>query len=375
MLIFGKSVGDWQEKAKYATDKADNDFAQIREIRCEGIDNVDTAFAAMAACAADTNCKKFLYHATINLNPGERLSLKQWMKAIDTLENNLNLSGHYRVVFEHIKKDRQHYHIIWSRIPPNGDRPAVTMGNNYYIHETTAKALEIEFGLKVAPQRDRSKPSRKQEEKNERNSRIRINPDIVTRDVTAIFKQSKTSKEFINNLAKAGYILTRGRNESLVLIDRQGGYHGLLRRIEGIRLGDLRQKFPDLDKIILPSMQEVLKARHPVARHGFRRAAAAMFKRPHYTSGKRVILYRPRKGSFATLLAQAKSSHKEKQRKYYPLPLMRRRRKKNLNEPKKRRPNREEIERSELLAYAWEHGRVDILMQFGIILPPDMFEP
>jgi len=29
----------------------------------------------------------------------------------------------------------------------------------------------------------------------------------------------------------------------------------------------------------------------------------------------------------------------------------------------------------ELLAWAWEQGRIDILAQFGIFLPPDAFEP
>lgn len=115
MLIFGKSVSDWKEKANYAQDKADNEFAKIHEVRCEGLLDVQTAMETMAAFAADSKCKKFLYHATINLNPGERLTHEQWMKAVDTLEKNLNLTDHYRVVFEHIKKDRQHYHIVWSR--------------------------------------------------------------------------------------------------------------------------------------------------------------------------------------------------------------------------------------------------------------------
>src|ERR1700722_3128686 len=106
MLIFGKSVSDWQEKADYAEDKADNEYAKLHEVRCEGIDDVQTAMATMAAFAADSKCEKFLYHATINLNPGERMTREQWQKAVDTLEANLKLTGHYRVVFEHIKKNR-----------------------------------------------------------------------------------------------------------------------------------------------------------------------------------------------------------------------------------------------------------------------------
>ena len=56
--------------------------------------------------------------------------------------------------------------------------------------------------------------------------------------------------------------------------------------------------------------------------------------------------------------------------------LFRRKRKpKNENELPIVLPNRRDIENAELLQWAWENGRLDILAQFGIILPPDFFEP
>ena len=277
MLIFGKSVGDWKEKAAYAQDKADNELAEIREVRCEEIEDVQTAFDVMAAFAADSKCEKFLYHATINLNPSERLTKEQWMKSVDALEKNLKLTGHYRVVFEHIKKDRQHYHIVWSRIPPQGGA-AVNMGNDFFVHQNTAKALEKEFGLAPAPRRDSSKPSHKKEEINAKNSSVRVAPDIVTAEVTKIFKESDTTKEFVRNLADAGYVLTRGKNDSLVLVDKQGGYHGLLRRIDGAKLADVQRKFPELKKMPLPPLNEVLAARRP-AGTSFKGAAKGVGRR------------------------------------------------------------------------------------------------
>ena len=277
MLIFGKSIGDWKEKAAYAQDKADNELAEIREVRCEEIEDVQTAFEIMAAFAADSNCKKFLYHATINLNPAERLTKEQWMKAVDTLEKNLKLTGHYRVVFEHIKKDRQHYHIVWSRIPPQGGA-AVNMGNDFFVHQNTAKALEKEFGLAPAPRRDSSKPSHKKEEINAKNSAVRVKPEIVTAEVTRIFKESDTTRDFVKSLTDAGYVLTRGKNDSLVLVDKQGGYHGLLRRIDGAKLAEVRRKFPELGKLPLPPLNEVLAARRP-AGTSFKGAAKGVGRR------------------------------------------------------------------------------------------------
>jgi len=378
MLIFGASISDWKKKAAYALDKADNEYTKLHEVRCEGIEDVEMALAFMAACAADTKCKDFLYHATINLNPGERLTKEQWIKAIDTLEKNLKLTGHHRVYFEHIKKDRQHYHIYWSRLPPDGKGPAVNMGNDYFAHQNTAKALEKEFGLKSAPRRDRDKPSKKKAEINDRNSKIRVKPEIVTKDVTRIFKDSKTSKDFIKNLAKEGYTLTRGKNGSYVIVDKQGGYHGLMRRIQVAKVNDLRDKYPDLDKMPLPSLKDILKSRRPAPRQSFKKASYH-FSRPTKFYTPRINIqspiYRPPR-SLAPIMAQARSYYPEPEKKYYPPPFMRKRkRKKYENEPFRPIIDLKAIKDAEILAWAWEHGRSDILVQFGIHLPPDLFEP
>lgn len=375
MLIFGASVGDWREKAAYAKDKADNEFAKIREIRCEGVDDVDMAMSLMAAFAADTKCKDFIYHATINLYRGERLTEKQWMKAVDALEKNLGLEGHYRIAFEHIKKDRQHYHIYWFRLPPEANGPAVNMGNNYYAHERTAIALEKEFGLKSAPRRNKSKPSEKKQEINDRNSKIKVDPEIVTKDVTRIFKSSETRQAFIKNLAKEGYTLTRSKKQKLVIVDKNGGYHGLMRRIDGAKVGDLMRKFPDLNKVPLPSLSAVLKPRRTPPRQGFRKAAL-LFRRLAKVSAPRTCkssVYTP---SLAAIIAQARKYYPKEEKKYYQPPVMRRsKRKKDENEPFRPARNLKEIENAELLTWAWENGRLDILRDFGIILPRDYFEP
>lgn len=379
MLIFGASVGDWKEKAAYALDKADNEFAQVREIRCEGIDDVHTALAMMAAFAADTHCKLFIYHATINLFRGERLGGPQWMKAIDRLEKDLGLEGHYRIAFEHIKKDRQHYHIYWFRLPPGANGPAVNMGNDYYICEKTAIALEKEFGLKVAPRRDKSKPSHKKQEINDRNAKIRVDPDIVTRDVTRIFRDSTTTQSFVKNLAKEGYTLTRGKGKKLVLVDQKGGYHGLMRRIDGFRLGDVTRKFPALETMSLPKLGDVLKSRRPATKPGFRRASFVVGKRGRISAPKIYspsFSHRPATKSLAAIIAEARRHHPKPEKKHYPAPIMRKRRKKIIeNEPSRPIIDLRAIENAELLAWAWENCRVDILRQFGIIVPFDFFEP
>ncbi len=327
MLIFGSSVSDWQEKANYAEDKADNDFAKVHEVRCEGIEDVQTAFAAMVAFAADTKCKQFLYHATINLNPGERLTREQWQQAVDRLEEGLGLTGHHRVVFEHIKKDRQHYHIVWSRLPPTGG-PAVSMSYDYFVHQRTAKELEKKFGLLPAPRKQEGQPSKKKQEINDRNSGIRIKPEQVTKDATRIYRASDTTQAFVKNLQKEGYTLSRGKNGSYVLVDKQGGYHGLLRRIEGAKLADVEGKFPELKDMQLPRLNEVLRSRRGNTKSGFKGAAKIAKQRRtktrrHYAK-TRSSTFIPRKWRVGRSLATAKRHKPSGVKKYYSPPIMRR---------------------------------------------------
>jgi hypothetical protein len=307
MLIFGKRIGDWKDKANYALDKADNEYAKLHEVRCEGFEGVHVAIETMAAFAVDTKCKNFLYHATLNLYPGERLSRVQWQYAIAMLEKNLKLNDHYRIVFEHIKKDRQHYHIIWARIPPEGG-PAVKMDYNYFVHQKTARTLEKEFRLKPAPRRDRSKPSKKKQEIRERNAELRINPEIVTKEATWIFKHSQTARTFIANLAKLGYILTRTKNAIYVIVDRKTGYHGLVQRLEGTGRNDLRDKFPELASVALPSLSAVLKARRPAPAPSFKSTARLLgrkkSKRPrHRPAGYKPTLSLSRRPSLSHVIA------------------------------------------------------------------------
>jgi hypothetical protein len=363
---------------------------------------VQTAFAFMAALAADTKCSQFLYHATMNLIPGERLTRPQWQKAIDQLEKELGLTGHYRVAFEHIKKDRQHYHIVWCRLPPGGGR-AVNMGNDFYVHQKVAIALEKEFGLKPSPRKGRDKPSHKKQEINNRNDKIRINPDIVKKEATLIYRQSQSGKEFLNSLTKAGYTLTRGKNDSLVLVDKKGGYHGLLRRLEGVTAKDFHKKFQELEKAPLPSLSATLRSRRPVSIGGFFKKVARAFTipgrihAPGFSGGKRnrnrlsslanlsggnrgrnKLFTVPRFGNLAALIASARKYIPREEKKHYPPPIKRKRRRKkdeNIPDSEKMPFRRPEWESAEVLAWAWENGRLDVLAEFGVFLELDSFEP
>jgi len=54
--------------------------------------------------------------------------------------------------------------------------------------------------------------------------------------------------------------------------------------------------------------------------------------------------------------------------------MRKRKRRKDVNEPSRPIIDLQAIKNAEILAWAWEHGRLDILVQFGIYLSPDFFD-
>ena len=128
-----------------------NERMEVSELRGVAAKDLRGALQEMeAVAAACPNCRKPLYHASINTRAGERLNDTQRMQAIDRLEKELGLTGQPRVVVVHEKKDRQrhdreHCHVVWSRIDLARLR-TISDSHNYRKHELVARELERAFG-------------------------------------------------------------------------------------------------------------------------------------------------------------------------------------------------------------------------------------
>ncbi len=244
-----------------------------------------------------------------------------------------------------------------------------------------------------------------QQWEHQRGKRSGIDPQNVRKEVTAIYHASKNGKEFVANLHKAGYVLTKGNKGQYVLVDKAGDIHGLLRRIEGVKIKDLRQKFPDLKDIQLPSLASVLKARRPVRQpqhvkkigRQYSRAKNKIYGRQSRPKPRnwnksfrfnKTNLFRPaRTGAIAPVFIPMPvrpiarhGSHAITQsfrQAWFPMMRRGRKRKPEENEPEKMpfNPDSGPMSLAELIAWAWGNGRYDILAMYGIIDSPEILEP
>jgi hypothetical protein len=259
MIINGGSRCNWRFFAKHLMKGEENERVEITEIRGLAGDTVLEALREMDALASGTRCKNFFYHANLNPRADEHLTPEQWERAIDTLESNLGLDGHSRFIVEHQKEGRSHRHVIWSRIDTDS-MTAASDSNNYEAHERTARELEQAFGLSTvqgAHVRSGRRPKRRPKAwETFRGHQSGVDPNIVSRELTELWRQADSGKAFAASLAANGYRLCKGDRRDFCVLDAAGDAHSLARRIDGAKAATIRARMADIDRDALPSVQD-----------------------------------------------------------------------------------------------------------------------
>jgi hypothetical protein len=284
MIIDGKSRGNGAQLGRYLIAPGENERVQVLEIRGVAALDVPGAVLEMDALAAGAQTDKPLYHASINTRASERMTDEQRIRAIDVLEEKLGLTGQPRTVVVHEKKGREHTHVVWSRIDIEHMR-AIPDSHNYRKHEEAARQLEREFGHERvqgahAEREGKERPERRpSHEELQQSKRSGLSPTQVKEKITELWRSSDSGKAFANALSEAGYVLARGDRRDFVVIDPGGGTHNLVRRIEGVRVKDVRERMADIDASTLPSVAEAKSIQRE--RLAQRNAEIAPNARPH----------------------------------------------------------------------------------------------
>ena len=271
MIIKGKAAGNSGWWGNHLESK-ENDRAEVVEIRGLLSENVPGALKEMEAIAAQSRSQgNFMYAASINPEKDERLTPEQWKTAVDTLEKNLGLEGHQRVVVEHEKDGRVHRHVMWNRVDADTLRVA-DIGGNYYTHERTARELEERLGLTPTKSlhgehRPDGRPERAPELADIRaEERTGIDRKEMKAELTGIWRATDSGKAFAAALDERGYVVARGDSRDFVVVDHAGDAHSLARRLDGAKAAEVRERMEDVNRFSLPSVEEARarqRERHP----------------------------------------------------------------------------------------------------------------
>jgi hypothetical protein len=171
----------------------------------------------------------------------------------------------------HEKKDREHFHVVWSRIDLDTLR-TISDSHNYRKHEIVARELERAFGHERVqgahierdgqPRPERT-PSHKEHQQAERTG---ISPKAAREHIMGLWQRTDSGASFRAALEQSGWTLARGDRRDFVVIDPKGEAHSLARRIEGAKAKDVRARMADIDMKQLPSVIEGKAIQY--ARHG-----------------------------------------------------------------------------------------------------------
>jgi hypothetical protein len=265
MIIKGQARGRARQLAAHLLRTDENERIHLHECRGALAKDVEGALIEMEARGLGARTQRPLYHASISPEAGTPLKGDEITRAVDLLEERLGLHGQPRLIVTHRKKERDHVHVVWSRIDAETGT-AVPYSWNYRLHERAARELETMFGHRPVPgSRDRTRPTRSAKDYEYRQSdRSGSGRAHVTAEITALWNASHSGRDFRQRLEKAGYVLARGDRRVFVVVDRAGEVHSLARRIHGADTAMLRSRLKGVDLAALPSVAEA----RPRARAG-----------------------------------------------------------------------------------------------------------
>lgn len=270
MIIKGNARAGAKSLAAHVLRTDTNERVEVAEVRGTVAEDVLGAVREMEAVAACTRTGKPLYHASINTRADERLTDEQRFRAIDRLEEALNLTGQPRVVVIHEKEGREHCHVIWSRTDLEHSR-AIRMDHNFRTHELVARALEREFGHERvqgahAERDDRERPKRTPgHDEWQQAARSGWKPGDAKAFVTDIWNHTDNGRSFEALLAEKGWLLARGDRRDFVVVDPQGGVHSLSRRVDGYTAAEVRDRMRDLEDVPMPGVEEARAVQRKIA--------------------------------------------------------------------------------------------------------------
>jgi hypothetical protein len=157
LIIKSHIRGGYRAAADYLKDIGQNEKTRLVQISDPDAKNLDEAFHNMWTVACNSKVKKPLHHISINPFRDERLTDEQVMKIVERCEEKYGYKhgDHQRVIIEHIKNGRQHFHVIWNRVSLTTGRP-IWPGHHWNKSKQAAREMEKELGLKrPVPRRSR----------------------------------------------------------------------------------------------------------------------------------------------------------------------------------------------------------------------------
>lgn len=266
MIPFGSQRGGAHDLAIHLMNEHDNELVAVIEIRGAVADDVAGAMAEWdAQRVAMTNCENGVYSLSVNPDQRQgRLTEDQYKDYIDRTENALGLFGQPRAIVQHIKDEREHWHVVWSRIDVQ-EMKAIPIAFDKQKLMMVTREFARDHGIQLPDGYYKDKDRDLRHERGQLSLYEKAQQDTtgLTKEermtlVTDLWQQSDSAKAFVSGLEQHGYMLATGKRD-YVLVDMFGNMNSLPKLIDDnfVRTKDVRAFLGDeYPKETLPDVEE-----------------------------------------------------------------------------------------------------------------------
>ena len=259
------SVDFW---ANHLINTEENERAELIEIRDLNAGNVREALEEMQRLARQNpRVKNFMHHADFNPRRDKVLTDIERDRAFEIYEEQRGIPKNQpRIVMEHVKNGRRHWHVIWYRLDENGR--AFSDSLSAKVAHEAAREIEKELGHEkvIGPydlEQGTPRPPRRDLKPWEmlRGMKTGIDKRDVKAEMTGLRQQCATGIEFQEAFERHGYVLARGDKiiagePTLMIVDPARNDYHLPRVIEGMNSKQVNDFMRHVDRDALPDIRQ-----------------------------------------------------------------------------------------------------------------------
>jgi len=243
MILKGSQRSGGQGLAVHLLNTTDNEHVRVHELRGFTADDLKGAFKEAEAVSRGTKCRQYLFSLSLSPPEQSRATEDDFARAIERIEERLELQGQPRAVVFHEKEGRRHAHCVWSRI----DVQTMTARPLPYFKtklQAIGRDLYLEHGWKMPRGFDNAaerNPTNFTLAEWQQAKRQGVDPRWIKQVLQDCWRKSNNPNAFSRALEERGFFLAKGDKRGFIVLDHSAEIYSLPRYL-GLRATEVRDR-------------------------------------------------------------------------------------------------------------------------------------
>jgi Relaxase/Mobilisation nuclease domain len=267
MIAKGSLHNSGAKLAAYLVKGKAGELAEMVEMRGFAASDLRDAFRDVEIQARDTKAQAPFLHLYTRFAPGEMTDTPENRAlCLTIMRREIEALGYgkqgYAISFHTDRQTRElHVHAGINRIARNEDGKAFAIDPGLYKNrlKELSRECEWDYGLHIVSSDrqpgDRARAAGRNEVEEAR--RLGISDRAIRTAILDCLERADSGRAFKAALEYQNLMLANGdRRDCFMVIDEKGGHHALNKKLTGMTLAEIRDRFADLDRSQLPTVNQ-----------------------------------------------------------------------------------------------------------------------